>query len=373
MKSRMKFLRKSMPDTTLLLVFGVLLFTGLMAFLSASLGLFARDGEVVSSIVTNHLMLGFGLGSLACIICAIVPYRLWRVFAPYLYGASLILTALIFIPALGMEHGGSVRWLDLGFVSLQPSEPLKIGLVLMLASYFTLYRDKVDTLLHGFGGFALICAPAVILLLLQPDHGTLGILVITASTMFLVAGASKRHLAMIVAGGLIILVTAFFTHDYVRARIMTFIHPDRDPSGSSYQIQQSLIALGSGELTGRGFGRGIQKFQYLPEPIGDSIYAVIGEEFGFVGAAGVIALFVLFGIRGFSIAARAPDYFGGLLAVGITTYIVVQAFLNIAAMLGIVPLTGIPLVFISHGGTALLVALGAVGMLLSVSRHTKKG
>jgi len=369
----MGFFRKGMPDTVLLLTLGGLIFGGLMAFLSASLGLFAREGEVVSTIVTNHIALGFGLGSIAFVSCAFIPYRTWRSFSPYLYGAALILTALIFVPSLGMEHGGSTRWLNLGPLSLQPSEPLKVGLILVLAHYFTLNRDRIDSYLYGLGGFVALCMPAALLLLLQPDHGTLGVIAFTACAIYLAAGAPKQHIAIIIVSGILLLAAAFFIHPYVRDRIMTFIYPSHDPGGSSYQIQQSLLAIGSGELTGRGFGHGIQKFQYLPEPVGDSIFAVIGEEFGFIGASSVIGLFVLFFLRGYSIAARAPDYFGALVAVGITTYITLQAFFNIAAMLGLIPLTGIPLVFISHGGTALMVALGAAGILVSISRHSKKG
>lgn len=163
-----------------------------------------------------------------------------------------------------------------------------------------------------------------------------------------------------------------FVRPYVMERIKTFINPSSDPRGSSYQLQQSLIAIGSGGAFGRGLGQSVQKFNYLPEPQGDSIFAVIGEEFGFLGTTLLLTLYVFFAIRGFKIALRAPDTFSRYLVVGLVTLLTAQSFLNIASLVGLFPLTGVPLVFISHGGTALMVALGAVGIILNVSRYTKK-
>ncbi|MBI4067936.1 cell division protein FtsW [Candidatus Kaiserbacteria bacterium] len=368
----MKFGFKAFPDTVLLLVTVALLAFGLLVFSSASLGLFAREGIKVSSIVANHFILGFGLGSVALFICAALPYRLWKVAAPYLYVAALGLTALVFVPTIGLEHGGSMRWLEFGPLSLQPSESLKVGLIMALAAYFTTIKGHIHSWYYGLGGFLAILAIPSALLLLQPDHGTLGVILITAGIMFITAGGDLRQIAMICIAGTLITGFVFATQPYVRERVLTFIDPGRDPSGASYQVQQSLLALGSGELTGRGLGQGIQKFQYLPEPVGDSIFAVIGEEFGFIGTTIVVMLFALFLIRGFSIGIRAPDYFGGLMAVGIVSYITVEAFLNMAAMLSLVPLTGIPLIFMSQGGTALFVALGSVGILVNISRHAKR-
>ena len=368
----MKLRGKPLPDSALLLSLIGLLSFGLLAFSSASLGLFAREGTTVSSIVANHFIFGLGLGAIAFFICAVVPYKFWHGTAPYLYVAALALTALVFVPGLGMEHGGSLRWLDLGPFSLQPSEALKIGLIMVLATYFTAIRNRIAGWQYGLGGFVLIITLPSVLLLLQPDHGTLGVLLITAGVMFVAAGAPLKQIAALAVTGVLVFAFAFTTQDYVRERVMTFLYPARDPGDASYQIQQSLLALGSGELTGRGLGRSIQKFQYLPEPVGDSIFAVVGEEFGFVGTVLLVILFTVFLIRGFSVGIRAPDYFGGLLAVGIVSYIAAQSFLNMAAMLSLVPLTGIPLVFMSQGGTALFVALGGVGILINISRHSNR-
>lgn len=361
-----------MPDVLLLMSLCGIIIIGVLAFSSASLGLLARDGASVVNIVANHFIFGLGFGLLAFSIGMYTPYTFWKKLAPYLYITSLVLTALVFVPTLGFEHGGSRRWLEIGSLSLQPSEPLKMGLIFALAAYFARERNKITEWQYGLGGLIVLCATPVVLLLLEPDHGTLGVVVLTAGIMFIAAGAPLKHVGAVIMIGVLLISAAFMVHPYVRDRVATFIHPGNDPSGSSYQIQQSLLAIGSGELTGRGFGHGIQKFQYLPEPAGDSIFAVVGEEFGFIGTSAVVVLFVLFFLRGYSVAARSPDYFGALLAVGIVTYISIHFFLNIGSMLGLIPLTGIPLLFISQGGTALFVALGAVGILVNISRSARR-
>lgn len=359
-------------DTILFVTTGGLLLFGLLAFFSSSLGVAAREYGSVSDLVANQLFFGLGLGLLAFVVCSVVPYKMWRSLSIYVYGAALVLTAFVFLPGFGIEHGGSYRWLDLGFVSFQPSEMLKIGLIMVLAMYFASYKDQLSRFEYGVGGFLLFISAPTALLLLQPDHGTLGVMLITAGVMFIAANAPLKHIVLLFVAGLLIAVSAVLFQPYVRDRVLTFIDPTRDPKGASYQVQQSLLALGSGEITGRGLGRGIQKFQYLPEPVGDSIFAVVGEEFGFIGTSAMVALFLVFFLRGFSIATRAPDYFGGLLAIGIVTYITTQSFLNMASMLGLVPLTGIPLMFMSQGGTAMFVALGSVGILMNISRCAKK-
>jgi len=187
----------------------------------------------------------------------------------------------------------------------------------------------------------------------------------------LAAGARWKQIVTVLIIALIGLSALMFFRPYVLDRFTTFLNPFSDPQGSSYQVRQSLIAIGSGGTFGRGFGQSVQKFSYLPEPMSDSIFAVAAEEFGLLGSLTIVGLFIGFASRGFSIAARSPDYFGGILATGITTYIVGQAFINIAAMLALAPLTGIPLIFISQGGSAMLVALGSTGILLNISRYAK--
>ena len=172
-----------------------------------------------------------------------------------------------------------------------------------------------------------------------------------------------------IAIALIFLAGILYLKPHARDRVATFMNPSQNQQASGYQIRQSLIAVGSGQLLGRGFGQGVQKFTYLPEPMGDSVFAVAAEELGFVGAVGIIFVFLSFALRGFAIASGASDFFGGLLAVGISTYLIGEAFINIAAMLGVAPLTGIPLTFVSQGGTAMLVSLASAGILFNISRH----
>ena len=218
-----------------------------------------------------------------------------------------------------------------------------------------------------FGLIAGIAIP----LLLQPDTDTYLIMATSSVAMFVSAGGRIRDVALIVIIGIALFVLLAFTRPYIMDRVQTFLDPGLDPQGAGYQIKQSLIAIGSGGALGRGFGQSIQKFEYLPEPIGDSIFAVYAEEFGFLGSVFLILLFAGFIMRGLRIASHAPDLFGMLLVVGIMSLLTLQVLLNMSAMLGLVPLSGLPLPFVSHGGTALFVTLAAVGIILNVSKYQK--
>lgn len=356
-------------DKPLALLIGVLILGGMMIFASAAFGLLARGATHTSSVVFSHLVLGVGLGMIAMIIGATLDYRIWRKYAPHLFLLAVVATALVFIPGLGFEHGGGTRWLHIAGVSVQPSEGLKIAAVIAAAAYFSLIKTKVTSFTWGFGGFLAILALPVAILLMQPDTGTLGIIAVSVAAVFFAAGASwKQVLAGILIGITALALLSTF-RPYVRDRIMTFFDPSQNQQHESYQLRQSLIAIGSGGFMGRGFGQGIQKFTYLPEPMGDSIFAVAAEELGFIGSTLIVLVFLAFALRGYAVATHAPDIFGSLLAVGISTYLAAEAFINIAAMLGAFPLTGVPLTFISQGGSAMLVSLGSAGILLAVSRR----
>ncbi len=356
-------------DKTLGFLLAILVVGGSFIFASAAFGLLARGVSGMSSVVFNHLVLGIGAGIVALFIMCAMDYRLWRRWAPYLYGIAVVMTALVFVPHVGATIGGGRRWIVVFHFSFQPSEALKLTAVIMAAAYFSAIRSKVNTLLYGLGGFLAILALPVMLLVLQPDIGTLGVVCASVLAVYIAAGARLRDICLIICIAIVGLGGLFIAKPYIRDRVMTFLNPSQGQQTQSYQIKQSLIAIGSGGFLGRGLGQGVQKFTYLPEPMGDSIYAVAGEELGFVGAGAIILLFLAFALRGFTIAARAPDFFGSLLAVGISTYLASEAFINIASMLGVAPLTGIPLTFISQGGTAMLAALASAGILLSVSRQ----
>lgn len=359
-------------DKALLVIIGVLIVSGVVIFSSASLGVLARGNAPVSSILLNHLGLGVGLGLIAMIIGAHVDYRQWRRFAPHIFVLALIATALVFVPGIGYEHGGARRWISIFGTSFQPGEALKIAAVLAAAAYFSSIKNKIGDLRYGLGGLAAILALPCVLIILQPDTGTLGIIAASVFAIFFAAGARWRDIGIVIVIGLIFLGALAFMRPYVLDRIQTLFNPTEDPHASGYQIRQSFIAIGSGGYVGRGFGQSVQKFSYLPEPIGDSIFAVAAEEFGFAGAIILVALFLGLALRSFSIAARAPDFFGGLLAVGIGAYLSGEAFINISAMIGIIPLTGVPLTFISHGGSAMLIAMGSAGILLNISRNSAR-
>lgn len=361
--------RRAHIDRPLAFLIAILVVGGCLIFASAAFGLLARGATRMSSVVFNHLALGVGLGLVALVIGATLDYRIWRTYAPHLFVLALIATALVFVPQIGFSHGGGTRWLHLFGLSVQPSEALKIGSIFAAAAYFSLIKHKVTTLTYGFGGLLALLSLPVVILLLQPDMGTLGIIVIAVGAIFFAAGASWKQILAVLLIGITALTLLATFRPYVRERMMTFFNPAQNQQDESYQLRQSLIAIGSGGFMGRGFGQGIQKFTYLPEPMGDSIFAVAAEEMGFIGAVVIVLVFVAFALRGYSVATRAPDLFGSLLAVGISTYLAAEAFINIGSMLGALPLTGVPLTFMSQGGSAMLVSLGSAGILLSISRR----
>lgn len=361
-------------DAILIGLLGALVLGGALMFSSAAVGLLARGNAHISGVMFNHLVLGVGVGIVGAFVLFLIDYKIWRTYAPYVFALGLVGTALVFVPGLGFEHGGGRRWLDLGLTTVQPSEFLKLAGVIMAASVFTILREEAADWKGVAAFLALVAAPGL-LLAMQPDFGTLGIVTISIFSVAIAAGLRLRYIALLAIVGIASLVLLSFTprYAYVYERIETFLFPQQqDERGDLFQVKQSLIAIGAGGATGVGLGQSLQKFTYLPEPMGDSIFAVISEELGFVGAVFFIGLFLLLAIRGYSIAARSPDLFGALLAVGISTYLVGEAFINIAAMLGLAPLTGIPLTFISQGGSAMLVSLASAGLLLNISRYAKR-
>ena len=358
-------------DTVLLAIVIVLVVGGFFIFSSASLGLLARDGASFSSVASSQILFGIIGGGIAMFLLSQIYYRNYREYAFWIFLATIILTLLVFTP-LGFSFGGAQRWLNLGPFSLQPAELLKIGFVIYLATWLSGMQQYLKDFWRGPVPFFGIVAGVGVIMLLQPDTDTFLIMATAATAMFVTAGGRWRDVALAALAVLLMIAVLAFMRPYIMERIVTFMDPNSDPLGASYQVQQSLIAIGSGGLTGRGFGQSIQKFEYLPEPIGDSIFAVYAEEFGFLGSSILVLLLAAFTFRGYRIASHAKDQFGMLLVVGLITLIVVQAFLNIAAMVALAPLGGLPLPFISHGGTALLAVLASIGIVLNVSKYQKK-
>lgn len=359
-------------DRILLVIVLTLIGTGFFIFLSASLGLLARDGARISSVATSQVLFGLIGGGTAMFLTSQLHYRHWRKWAFYIFLFCCLLTLAVFIPGLGYAHGGAQRWLNVFGFSLQPAEVLKIGFIIYIATWLSGSYKHLHNFKRGLLPFMGIVGIVGVILLLQPDTDTFLLLAISALAMFITAGGRWRDVGIMVGSAIILLALLAITRPYIMDRFTTFIDPGADPLGSGYQIQQSLIAVSGGGLFGRGFGQSIQKFEYLPEPIGDSIFAVFAEEFGFIGSVLLVLLFSFFTFRGYKIATHSNDMFGMLIVVGFMTLIAIQAFLNIAAMLSVAPLMGLTLPFISHGGTSLLVTLTAVGIVLNVSKYQRK-
>tara|TARA_B100002051_G_scaffold276628_2_gene326284 strand:- start:13180 stop:14298 length:1119 start_codon:yes stop_codon:yes gene_type:complete len=365
----MSYQKPKSVDGILLALIGLMVAGGFLIFSSASLGLMARDGASFGAEALSQLMFGIVGGGAALLLLSNVYYRHWRKYAFYIFVGSLLLTLAVFVPGIGMTHAGATRWLDLGITTIQPSELLKIGFVIYLATWLSGTHGKVSHWRHGLIPFAVITGIVGFVMLLQPDTDTFMIMAFAGMSMFLVAGARWRDIGFIIIAGVLLIATVAMLRPYIMDRMLTFLDPDADPLGSGYQIHQSLIAVGSGGIAGRGFGQSIQKFEYLPEPTSDSIFAVYAEEFGFIGSVTLIFSMVFLTLRGYRTASQAKDIFGTLLVIGFMTIIIAQAFLNIGAMLAIAPLSGLPLPFISHGGTALLSTLASLGIVLNVSKY----
>ena len=359
-------------DKILLSIIIVLVIAGFFVFSSASLGLLAREGARFSSVAFSQGVFGIIGGSLALFITSQIYYRNWRQYAFYIFLASILFTLLVFIPGIGFSHGGASRWISLGGFTMQPSEFLKIGFVIYMATWLSGTYRSIGTFTRGFLPFVGLVSLVGVVVLAQPDTDTFLLLSLAATAMFVTAGGKWRHVMLLGVGVAILILILALSRPYIMDRLTTFINPSIDPTGQSYQIKQSLIAIGSGGVAGRGYGQSVQKFDYLPEPIGDSIFSVFAEEFGFIGSVLLITILSIFTFRGYKIATHATDMFGMLLVVGFMTLIVSQAFLNIAAMTGIAPLMGLPLPFMSHGGTALLALLTSLGIVLNVSKYQKK-
>ncbi len=362
---------KKSIDYVFLTIASILVIIGIFVFFSASLGVLARDEGKFYQILISQIALGLVGGAIALYACTRIPYRFWRERSAVILIAGIGLTLLVFVPHLGFAHGGARRWVSIFGISFQPVEFLKIAFIIYLASWLSWAKKRIDNPLFGILPLFVIIGLVASVLVFQPDTKSLILMSATGLGMLFLSGTPIKHLLIFGGGTVVVFLLVAFNTPYLSSRINTFLHPANDPTGSSYQLQQSLIAIGSGQARGRGFGQSIQKFSYLPEPQGDSIFAVIGEEFGFLGTTIVVILYILFAMRGLWIARRAPDLFSGLLASGLVILISLQAFMNIASITGLFPLTGVPLVFMSQGGTSLLISLAAVGIILRISKERK--
>jgi len=312
----------------------------------------------------KHQLFWIFLGLISMFLVSRFNYKLLKKFSLPLFFGSLILLVLPLVPGIGLVLHGSRRWVDLGPLVIQPSELLKLTLVIYLATLLSIKKD--------FLSFAFAVSIPVGLIMLEPDLGTAGIIAITSVIIYFSSGAPVWYfMSMLPIGGLLGLIFVL-TSSYRKERLLTFLNPASDPLGSSYHIRQVLLALGSGGILGVGLGQSRQKYLFLPEPATDSILAVIGEELGLLGTSAILLAFLFIIWRGLRLAMRTNDSFGKLLAVGITSLIGVQAFINFSAIVALVPLTGVPLPFLSYGGSSLTISLTAVGILLNISKNGGK-
>lgn len=367
-------------DFILLIVVILLLSLGLIMVLSASSPTsLAETGDDSYSYFRKQAIFAV-VGIIAMLFISKIDYRFWKKFYKIAYWVSIILLLMVLIPGIGVSSGGASRWIKILGVQFQPSELAKIGLIIFYASYLTDHKDELKGFYTGFIKPFLYLVPVILILILIQDHLSATIIIVAVvGIMMLMAGSRLKYFltagtaaGVLGAAGLYLMAKFTSKGAFRLARITSFLNPWADKQGDGWQVIQSLYAIGSGGLFGVGLGQSKQKYLYISEPHTDFIFAVLAEELGFVGCAVVIALFCVFIWRGVLTAMKAPDMFGSLVAIGITSLIGLQAIINIAVVTSSMPVTGMPLPFFSYGVTSLLILLCSVGVLLNISRASSK-
>jgi len=361
------------PDRVLMVTSIIIIVFGLAMLSSASAIESFRRFNDNYYLFFHQFFRGFVPGLVLFFFFLNFDYRRLRKYTVHFYVVAVILLILVFVPGLSADYSSAKSWINIFGLSFQPSEVVKLLFILTLAGWFADRGIESNRdFWNGLVPFGILLGIISGLILLQPDLGTLIVVAIIAFMIYFMAGGRIKHIigfGLLCSGaGAIMIARA----PYRAARLMTFLHPELDPQGIGYHINQAFLAIGAGGFWGLGFGQSRQKFAYLPEVIGDSIFAVIAEEVGFIFSALLIILFLIIFLRGLKIIQGIDDEYGKYIIIGVITWITFQAFLNIAAMVGLMPLTGIPLPFVSYGGTALMSLLSALGILLNVSKHAKQ-
>jgi cell division protein FtsW len=352
-------------STTLLVVVVVLVVIGLGATQSASSAI-AIDDTQDRFYYFKRQLIGVGLGTVALLVTSRIPYRWYRKLALPAYAATVAL--LLAVLVMGERSGGATRWLYFGGVSFQPSEVAKVTIVFMLAYLL----ERKHKLLARFAHFVVPLGVTVgiigVLVMKQPDLGTMVVIGAAAMAVVMASDAPFRYVALIAVSAILVTTFLAFDEGYRADRITGFLDPYADAKGNGYQLIQGYYALGNGGVFGVGLGASRARWFYLPNAHTDFIFAIIGEETGLIGGLTIIGLFVVLAIAGWAVAARAPDRFGRMLAAGLTVWLSFQALVNIGGVLGVVPITGIALPFVSFGSTALIVAMASIGILVNISQ-----
>lgn len=351
------------------------LLLGVLALIGFGLVMISSSSVVLSQqyFGTNYAFVAkqlehVGIGLVLMATLSLIDYRVWQRLAPGILVVILLLLVATLIPGIGQEVNGAQRWIGFGSFTFQPTELVKLLAILYFSAWFAAKQEHITSIVRGFLPFITLLGIIAVLILIQPDAGTAMVTVLTIVSIYFVAGAPWLHLGYGLLAGGGALGTVIASAPYRLERLLTFINPSANALGSGYHINQAFLAIGAGNWMGLGFGQSKQKFLYLPEPHTDSIFAITIEELGFLRALLVLGVLVFVLLRGYQIVRRSSDPFARYVATGITSLIAVQSFTNIGAMLGLLPLTGVTLPFISYGGTSLIILMGAVGILLNISR-----
>ena len=372
LKKTKKRIAKKPVDKIFLWLVLILMLIGLVAISSAGIAVAQIKFGDPYYYFKHQLFYGVIPGLAAMFIVSKINYKLWEKMAVPFFLLAIFSLVVVLIPSLSLELKGAKRWIALGPLSFQPTEMVKLAIVIYLSSWLAKRDEVIKDFSAGLVPFFVMMGIVGFLILAQPDVGSLGAISFIALTMFFLAGASLKHIFGLIAlglGGLVILIKL---EPYRMNRFLAFRHPEIDPQGIGWQVKQAAIAIGHGGIFGVGLGHSHQKFSYLPEVVGDSIFAVIAEEVGMIGAGLMVVLFIFLALRGFRLVRQAPDRFAAFLTMGISLWIIFQAMINIMAIIGLMPLTGIPLPFISYGSTSLIFLLIGVGIVLNVSRYRKR-
>ena len=358
------------PDKRLIIIIMVIIIFGLISLSSASGAVsYARFGDVYYYF--KHQLLGLTIGLVAFWFFSRIDYHRWRKYALGFLIFSIVLLLLVFIPGLSAQWGKARSWINVLGFSLQPSEFVKLSFLLYLAAWLENRKEKLADFSQGIGPFVIILGMIAFLMVLQPDIGTLSIVALTSLIVYFVGGGSFKHIFFIALFGILSFALMVQFWPYQRNRFKCLFDPNFSKQEICYQVNQSLIAVGSGGLWGRGLGASRQKYMYLPEVHGDAIFAVIAEETGLIFSSFLVICYFYIFYRGYLISIRAPDDFGRILAIGIVSWLVIQAVINIGGIINLIPMTGVPLPFISYGGSAILATLAAAGILVNISKQTR--
>ncbi|HEU4760312.1 MAG TPA: putative lipid II flippase FtsW [Dehalococcoidia bacterium] len=363
-------LRPGPPDYLLLVATAMLLIVGLLAVYSASFAVgYLEFGDTNYFVARQAIFALVGLAALVFFM-RLDYNRLRTLSVPFMLAALVGLLAVL-VPGLGATRNGASRWLELGPVAIQPSEFAKLAVIIYISAWLASRGSQISHFSLGFVPFVLMISVVGGLVIAEPDMGTTIIILLVASTLFFVAGAPLSHLGLLIGAGGLVAWGVIVSKEYQMDRLVSFVDPQADPQGLGFHIIQLLIALGSGGPLGLGWGASRQKFFYVPGAHTDGVFAILGEELGFIGLLAILALFGFFLYRGVRVTLASPDRFATLLGIGIVSWIAYQTLINIGGITRTIPLTGVPLPFLSYGGSALISVMAGVGVLLSLSRYAR--